>query len=107
MAKQAQVVLLSTQLHAELEAEAARLDRSLSWVLTRAVKIAEPQLDQLTSGPARERLSPDDAVERELYFEEGCLAVLHGQATRIDTSVSDIVRRVWSIARAQIRAMPA
>lgn len=107
MAKQAQPVLLSSQTFAEVEREAARLDRSLSWVITRSVKIAEPQLKLLAPGAASERLSPDDAVERELSFEDGCLAVLRGEATRLDTSVSDIVRRAWSMARAQIQLMPA
>ena len=107
MAKQAQPVLFSSQTFAEVEGEAARLDRSLSWVITRAVKLTEAQLKLLPSGSASERLAPDDAVERELYFEDGCLAVLRGEANRLDTSVSDIVRRAWSIARAQIQTMPA
>ena len=46
-----QSLYFSTDMHEEMKSEAARLDRSLSWVVTKAWKLAREKIKELPSDP--------------------------------------------------------
>jgi uncharacterized small protein (TIGR04563 family) len=55
MAKRKQSLYLSGEVLAELRREAARLDRSLSWIVQRCVKLGLAELREVDAGPGTPR----------------------------------------------------
>jgi uncharacterized small protein (TIGR04563 family) len=51
---QKQSLYFPTEMHQEMKAEAERLDRSLSWVVTKAWKLSREKIRGLPSDPKKE-----------------------------------------------------
>ena len=92
----------------EIRFQAARLDRSLSWVvqsawtLARAVIQAAPEQD-----PSEDSEASGGACKRKqtLFFPAAMLDEIKHEALRIDSSLSFVVQSVWRSAHPQIAAL--
>jgi uncharacterized small protein (TIGR04563 family) len=101
-------IYLPGTLFDDLQGEAARLDRSLSWMVQRAWIEARDRI----RGASRDVLAPqllafDGApVTQSLYVPASMLVEIEEEAARLDSSKSWLVRLAWSLARAVIAALP-
>jgi uncharacterized small protein (TIGR04563 family) len=51
--------------------------------------------------------SQSDKRKQSLYFPESMLEEIHGEAARLERSLSWIVQRAWKMARPEIRKLPS
>jgi uncharacterized small protein (TIGR04563 family) len=51
--------------------------------------------------------SRSDKRKQSLYFPESMLEEIHGEAARLERSLSWIVQRAWKMARPEIRKLPS
>jgi uncharacterized small protein (TIGR04563 family) len=105
-----QPVYLSQDMLQVIKNEALRLDKSLSWLVQKAWKIARPKVvtsDRQTLSALRLGPSGAKAQKQTVFFPGDMLVEIRDQATRLDSSVSFVVQSAWALASAAIAALPA
>ena len=107
--KRKQTLYFPRKMLTEIQNEASRQDRSMSYIVQFAWKNS---VNQIASSD-RSALSAnapsygDDKQEQALYFPESMLADIQGQAVRLDTSLSWVVQAAFVLAREAIAALPS
>lgn len=92
-----------------LEQHATQLDRSLSWLVQYAIKVANLEtLDDAKVYAARidAKLSSGETRQQTLYFPGAQLDLLEEQALRLDMSMSKLAQTAVAIAKREIEKMP-
>jgi len=92
-----------------LQGQASRLDRSLSYLVQYALKVANlPALDDGRAAAARADagLSSGDKQKQTLYFTGYQLDLMEQHAARLDVSLSTIAQTAVAVAKREIAAMP-
>jgi len=94
----------------EIQEEANRQDRSLSWIVQQAWKIALGQRrdrDWRSLRPGARVVSANDARKQSLYFPDEMLNEIQTQAQRLDRSLSWVVQQAWKISKTELRKIPS
>ena len=93
----------------EVVREAARLDRSPSWLLGHCLGQTLPKLaGALATAPATlPRPRPDRAHTRTFYVPKALLIDCGRIAMRLGMSPDDVLAWAWQASRDAVRAMPA
>ncbi|MGE0872296.1 MAG: hypothetical protein AB7P03_27300 [Kofleriaceae bacterium] len=102
------IYLPESQLH-DIEHQAVRTDRSLSWVVQEAWRISRESVVALPSRDAARAIvrHGDRTRKRKLHFPGEMLVEIEDVAERLGCSVSWIVQAAYAIARSSIAALPA
>ncbi|MGE0549262.1 MAG: hypothetical protein AB7O24_23270 [Kofleriaceae bacterium] len=102
------IYLPETLLH-DIEHQAVRTDRSLSWVVQEAWKISRDSVVALPSRDAARAIvrHHDRTRKRKLHFPGEMLVEMEDVAERLGCSISWIVQAAYAIARSSIAALPA
>ena len=101
-------VYLHSSMLDDLQREAGRLDRSLSWMVQRAWIEARDRIRGASRDALAPQLLPVDGapVKQSLYVPASMLIEIEEAAARLDSSKSWLVRAAWSLARPAIAALP-
>lgn len=95
---------IPASLWAQLEAEAVRLDRPVSWVAQRAWRIAR---DTMQQQPTVEPVTASDTKSRvNIYFDAETVGDLEAECVRLDRSASWLLIHAWRIARERVMSLP-
>lgn len=91
---------------------AARTDRSLSYMVQYAYKLARQRILECPSSAALLDALPDDVPasdkrKQTLYFSGAMLKELRSEAQRLDVSLSRVLLAAWALAQAEIEALPS
>lgn len=112
--KYEQTVYLPEEMLARLRTEAARTDRSLSYMLQFAVRETVQQIaacataEQLAARvPTRDSRATLEMQKQTLYFPGAMLKALRAEAQRLDVSLSRILRSAWHLALPRIETLPS
>jgi len=91
----------------DIQDQATRLDRSLSWCAQYAWR---RQRARFVDGPIPDmfdKLPYDgDKCKQTLYFPEDMLVEIQNEAVRLDHSLSWLIQRAWHWTRDEIAQMP-
>jgi uncharacterized small protein (TIGR04563 family) len=94
----------------EIQQEASRQDRSMSWIVQKAWILSKTRI----TSDSREALAghirrTTDTTKRKqtLYFPGDMLDALEDQSARLDSSNSFVVQIAYALARTDIRGLPA
>ena len=98
-----------------IDEEARRIDRSYSWCVQRAWRLAAQELQAHAADvtPAQasavyEKRFRDEAHRRQtLFFPEAMLQEIASEAARRECSASRVVQLAWCLAADEIAAIPA
>lgn len=88
---------------AQMRAEAARLDVSISALVQEAWKLARAQMQAVPVVGVALGL---DWSRASLYFPAAMIAQMEAEAERLDRPLSWVVAQAWAIARAEIMRAP-
>jgi hypothetical protein len=94
----------------EVTTEAARLDRSPSWVLGHCLGAALPKIaSSLVAAPAakKKKKKADSAHTRTFFVPKDLLEDCGRLAARLGTSSDDVLAQAWQAGRDGVRAMPS
>ncbi len=98
----------------EIADEAARTDRSISYIVQYAWTCARQRLIAAHDREAAEKLRPlsmpaasTEERKQSLYFPMEMLAEMEESSKRFESSISWAVQLAYSIARTEVRALPA
>ena len=94
----------------EIQTHATRTDRSLSYIVQEAWKLAAAEIAALDNDKLRAITRPyaiSEKVKQSLFFSEEMLNELHALSKRLDTSVSTIVQAAFVLAKPALESLPA
>lgn len=91
-----------------IQHEAARTDRSVSWIVQQAFSLARDAIAQRERDQLASALDPyrGDKRRQTLYFPGDMLDAMEHHAQRLDTSISFVAQCAVALARKALVAMP-
>jgi hypothetical protein len=96
-------VFLPRSLVKELQQEAVRTDRSLSYLLQHALKTALPKLAKPGEG---HHLAPEGLVSAELYFPLEQIRQVEAEGRRRRAGLTEILGLAWQLSAVERKALP-
>jgi len=104
--KREQALYFPESMLQEIQQQAVRLDRSLSWCAQYAWTRQRARFADKPTGEIDQHAFGGEKRKQTLFFPSDMLAEIQDAAVRLDCSLSWLIQRAWHLTRAEVARMP-